>query len=99
MGTRDELERLCALMVQRQIEPAISQTLPLAEARDGFQAMLDGQTSGGSSSPCRPVVALRKVNVRRVELDHRLDAAGFRHTATALGATGAQTIGAGRVRR
>jgi NADPH:quinone reductase-like Zn-dependent oxidoreductase len=46
MGTRDELERLLQLMVQRQIEPAISQTLPLAEARTGFEAMLEGQTAG-----------------------------------------------------
>jgi NADPH:quinone reductase-like Zn-dependent oxidoreductase len=46
MGTRDELERLLQLMVQRRIEPAISQTLPLAEARTGFEAMLEGQTGG-----------------------------------------------------
>jgi NADPH:quinone reductase-like Zn-dependent oxidoreductase len=46
MGTRDELERLMRLMVQRQIEPTISQTLPLSEARVGFEAMLEGQTGG-----------------------------------------------------
>ena len=46
MGTRDELERLLRLMVQRQIEPVISQTLPLSEARAGFEAMLEGQTCG-----------------------------------------------------
>ena len=46
MGTRDELQRLLRLMVQRQIEPAISQTLPLSEARTGFEAMLEGHTSG-----------------------------------------------------
>ena len=46
MGTRDELERLMRLMVQRQIEPTISQTLPLSEARAGFAAMLEGQTGG-----------------------------------------------------
>jgi NADPH:quinone reductase-like Zn-dependent oxidoreductase len=46
MGTRDELERLLQLMVQRQIEPVISQTLPLSDARAGFEAMLEGQTSG-----------------------------------------------------
>jgi NADPH:quinone reductase-like Zn-dependent oxidoreductase len=33
-------------MVQRQIEPTISQTLPLSEARAGFEAMLEGQTGG-----------------------------------------------------
>jgi len=46
MGTRDELERLMRLMVQRQIEPTISQTLPLSEAQAGFEAMLEGQTGG-----------------------------------------------------
>ena len=46
MGTRDELERLMRMIVQRQIEPAISQTLPLSEARAGFEAMASGQTSG-----------------------------------------------------
>jgi NADPH:quinone reductase-like Zn-dependent oxidoreductase len=46
MGTRDELERLMRLMVQRQIEPTISQTLPISDARAGFEAMLEGQTGG-----------------------------------------------------
>jgi NADPH:quinone reductase-like Zn-dependent oxidoreductase len=46
MGTRDEFARLLRLMVQRQIEPPISQTLPLTDARTGFEAMLEGQTSG-----------------------------------------------------
>ena len=46
MGTRDELERLVRLVVTRRIEPAISQTLPLADARAGFEAMLAGETSG-----------------------------------------------------
>jgi NADPH:quinone reductase-like Zn-dependent oxidoreductase len=46
MGTRDELERLARLLVQKRIEPAISQTLPLADARAGFEAMLEGRTSG-----------------------------------------------------
>ena len=46
MGTRDELERLMRLMVQRRIEPVISQVLPLSEARAGFEAMLAGETAG-----------------------------------------------------
>lgn len=46
MGTRDELERLMRMMVQRGIRPSISQTLPLADARTGFEAMASGQTSG-----------------------------------------------------
>jgi NADPH:quinone reductase-like Zn-dependent oxidoreductase len=46
MGTRDELEQLMRLMVQRRIEPPIAQTLPLAEARAGFEAMLAGETAG-----------------------------------------------------
>jgi NADPH:quinone reductase-like Zn-dependent oxidoreductase len=46
MGTRDELEQLMRLVVQRRIEPPIAQTLPLAEARAGFEAMLAGETAG-----------------------------------------------------
>jgi len=46
MGTRDELERLLRLMVERQIEPVISETLPLSEARAGFEAMASGNTGG-----------------------------------------------------
>lgn len=46
MGTRGELERLMRLMVQRQIEPSIGQSMPLSEARSGFEAMLAGQTGG-----------------------------------------------------
>ncbi|HEX3803013.1 MAG TPA: zinc-binding dehydrogenase [Solirubrobacteraceae bacterium] len=46
MGTRDELERLVRLLATRGIEPVISQTLPLADARAGFEAMLAGETSG-----------------------------------------------------
>ncbi|MDE3134046.1 MAG: zinc-binding dehydrogenase [Acidobacteriota bacterium] len=46
MGTRDELERLLRMMVERQIEPSISQTLPLSDARAGFEAMQAGRTSG-----------------------------------------------------
>jgi NADPH:quinone reductase-like Zn-dependent oxidoreductase len=46
MGTREELGRLMRMLVQRGIAPSISQTLPLSEARTGFEAMLEGQTSG-----------------------------------------------------
>jgi uncharacterized cupin superfamily protein len=41
-------------------------------------------------------VGLATVNIRLVELDHRLDEAGFRHAATAVGdRLGARRIGAG----
>ena len=46
MGTRDELERLIRFCLERDIRPAIHQTLPLAEAREGFQALLDGDVVG-----------------------------------------------------
>jgi NADPH:quinone reductase-like Zn-dependent oxidoreductase len=46
MGTRDELERLLGLCVQRGVRPRIDRTLPLSEAREGFQAMLDGSFVG-----------------------------------------------------
>ncbi len=46
MGTRDELEQLLRMLVQRQIRPTISQTLPLSQARVGFEEMLAGRTAG-----------------------------------------------------
>jgi NADPH:quinone reductase-like Zn-dependent oxidoreductase len=46
MGTRDELERLASFCVQRRVRPRIDRTLPLSEAREGFQAMLEGSFMG-----------------------------------------------------
>lgn len=46
MGTREELERLIRLCVDKGVRPVIHKTLPLLEARDGFEAMLRGDTGG-----------------------------------------------------
>jgi D-arabinose 1-dehydrogenase-like Zn-dependent alcohol dehydrogenase len=46
MGTREELERLIRLCVDKDVRPAIQATLPLREARQGFESMLRGETSG-----------------------------------------------------
>ena len=46
MGTRDELERLSRLCVDRGVRPVIDRTLPLDQARDGFAAMLEGDVHG-----------------------------------------------------
>ena len=46
MGTRGELERLIRFCVERDVRPVIDRTLPLAEARDGFEAMLGGNFIG-----------------------------------------------------
>ncbi|MGA2925429.1 MAG: zinc-binding dehydrogenase [Solirubrobacteraceae bacterium] len=46
MGTREELERLVALMLSREIRPAIQQELALADAREGFESMLNGELVG-----------------------------------------------------
>jgi NADPH:quinone reductase-like Zn-dependent oxidoreductase len=46
MGTRDELERLIQLCVSRDVRPVIDQTHPLADARQGFEAMLAGEMLG-----------------------------------------------------
>jgi NADPH:quinone reductase-like Zn-dependent oxidoreductase len=46
MGTREELERLIRMCVDQGVRPVISATLPLTEAREGFEAMLRGDTSG-----------------------------------------------------
>jgi NADPH:quinone reductase-like Zn-dependent oxidoreductase len=46
MGTREELERLMRLCVDTGIRPVIHDTLPLRDARQGFEAMLQGETVG-----------------------------------------------------
>jgi NADPH:quinone reductase-like Zn-dependent oxidoreductase len=46
MGTRDELQRLIAFCVERDVRPAIDAALPLADARDGFARMIDGDVVG-----------------------------------------------------
>lgn len=46
MGTRDELERLMRLCVDKGVRPVIHKTLPLREARQGFEALLRGETFG-----------------------------------------------------
>jgi NADPH:quinone reductase-like Zn-dependent oxidoreductase len=46
MGTRDELERLARFCVDRDVRPAIDRTLPLSDAREGFETMLSGDIVG-----------------------------------------------------
>jgi NADPH:quinone reductase-like Zn-dependent oxidoreductase len=46
MGTREELDRLIRMCVDRDVRPVIDRTLPLADAREGFKAMLEGQMVG-----------------------------------------------------
>jgi NADPH:quinone reductase-like Zn-dependent oxidoreductase len=46
MGTRDELGRLMQLCVDKGVRPVIDRALPLADARDGFAAMLGGDVHG-----------------------------------------------------
>ena len=46
MGTREELERLMRLCVDKGMRPVIHSTLPLRDARQGFESMLQGETVG-----------------------------------------------------
>jgi NADPH:quinone reductase-like Zn-dependent oxidoreductase len=46
MGTRDELGQLMRFCVERDIRPVVERTLPLGEARAGFEAMLSGELFG-----------------------------------------------------
>jgi NADPH:quinone reductase-like Zn-dependent oxidoreductase len=46
MGTRDELDRLSRFVVDAGIEPLIDSVLPLADAREGFEAMVAGRVTG-----------------------------------------------------
>ena len=46
MGTRTELESLARFVVGSGIEPLVDSTMPLADARDGFARMVEGQVTG-----------------------------------------------------
>lgn len=46
MGTRDELQLLANFVVAQGIEPLIDSVIPLADAREGFAKMVDGQVTG-----------------------------------------------------
>jgi NADPH:quinone reductase-like Zn-dependent oxidoreductase len=46
MGTRDELERLIRFCVERDIRPTVHASMPLADAKEGFAAMLEGDIVG-----------------------------------------------------
>jgi NADPH:quinone reductase-like Zn-dependent oxidoreductase len=46
MGTRDELARLLTFCEQSGTRPLIDRTMPLTQARDGFEAMISGDLFG-----------------------------------------------------
>jgi NADPH:quinone reductase-like Zn-dependent oxidoreductase len=46
MGTRSELQQLIRFCVDRGVRPVVDRTLPLADAREGFQRMLEGEVHG-----------------------------------------------------
>jgi NADPH:quinone reductase-like Zn-dependent oxidoreductase len=46
MGTRDELGRLLRFCAEQDVRPIIEETMPLGEARRGFEAMLEGSGFG-----------------------------------------------------
>jgi NADPH:quinone reductase-like Zn-dependent oxidoreductase len=46
MGTREQLGRLAVFLEQTGVRPVVDRVLPLAEARDGFAAMAEGEIFG-----------------------------------------------------
>jgi NADPH:quinone reductase-like Zn-dependent oxidoreductase len=46
MGTRDQLSRLLRFCEQTGTRPLIDRAIPLADARAGFAAMIDGTHAG-----------------------------------------------------
>ncbi len=46
MGTRDELERLIRFCLEKDLRPVIHETLPLEQARRGFEALRAGEVFG-----------------------------------------------------
>ncbi|MBV9796666.1 MAG: zinc-binding dehydrogenase [Solirubrobacterales bacterium] len=46
MGTREELERLIRFCIEKDVHPVIHASMPLSEARQGFESMLSGDVHG-----------------------------------------------------
>ena len=46
LGTHDVPQRLATFVATNGIEPQIDSVLPLADARDGFARMVEGQVTG-----------------------------------------------------
>jgi NADPH:quinone reductase-like Zn-dependent oxidoreductase len=46
MGSRDQLARLVTFCEQTGVRPLIDRTLPMAEAKEGFEAMINGELFG-----------------------------------------------------
>jgi NADPH:quinone reductase-like Zn-dependent oxidoreductase len=46
MGTREELEALMRMCIATGVRPVIDVELPLQQAREGFERMLEGRTAG-----------------------------------------------------
>ncbi len=46
MGSRDQLARLVTFCVQTGVRPLIDRTLPMGEAKEGFEAMIKGELFG-----------------------------------------------------
>ena len=46
MGSRDQLARLVTFCEQTGVRPLIDRTLPMSEAKDGFEAMIKGELFG-----------------------------------------------------
>jgi D-arabinose 1-dehydrogenase-like Zn-dependent alcohol dehydrogenase len=46
MGSRDQLGRLTRFCEQTGVRPVIDRVLPLAQAREGFEAMIAGDLFG-----------------------------------------------------
>src|SRR6202012_4175067 len=46
MGTREELDRLARLCVERGVRPLVDATFALADAREAFSAMYRGELFG-----------------------------------------------------
>jgi NADPH:quinone reductase-like Zn-dependent oxidoreductase len=46
MGTRDELQRLIRFCLERDVRPTVHASMGLADAREGFRQMIDGDVVG-----------------------------------------------------
>jgi NADPH:quinone reductase-like Zn-dependent oxidoreductase len=46
MGTRSELEHLARFLLANRVRPVIAETLPLSQARRGFEMSMQGNAFG-----------------------------------------------------
>ena len=67
MGTRDELERLVRLCVERDVRPVVEATMPLSHAREAFASLAERRRV--RQDRLRPLMATIRIPIRWRDID------------------------------